>query len=115
MIAGYTSQVQLLREMESQGVAEWPDLVVQCNSVDAFQGRQADVCIYSVVRSNNKRELGFLRESPRLNVALSRGKSGLVIVGDQMFCRSATGKNPFRSVIDYIEQHPDDCCMEALA
>lgn len=114
VIAGYTGQVQLLREMESQGVAEWPDLVVQCNSVDAFQGRQADVCIYSVVRSNNKRELGFLREPPRLNVALSRGKSGLVIVGDQMFCRSATGKNPFKSVIDYIEQHPDDCYMEAL-
>lgn len=115
VIAGYTGQVQLLRDMESQGVAEWPDLVVQCNSVDAFQGRQADVCIYSVVRSNNKLELGFLREPPRLNVALSRGKSGLVIVGDQILCRSATGTNPFRSVIDYIEQHPDDCCMEALA
>ncbi len=115
VIAGYTAQVQLLREMESQGVAEWPDLMVQCNSVDAFQGRQADVCIYSVVRSNTKGELGFLREPPRLNVALSRGKSGLVIVGDQMFCRSATGRNPFRSVIDYIEQHPDDCSVESVA
>lgn len=115
VIAGYTAQVQLLRDMESQGVAEWPDLLVQCNSVDAFQGRQADVCIYSVVRSNSKGILGFLREPPRLNVALSRGKSGLVIVGDQMFCRSASGRNPFRPVIEYIEQHPDNCAMETVA
>lgn len=114
VIAGYTAQVQLLRDMESQGIAEWPDLLVQCNSVDAFQGRQADVCIYSVVRSNSKGILGFLREPPRLNVALSRGKSGLVIVGDQMFCRSATGRNPFRPVIEYIEQHPNDCAMETV-
>jgi hypothetical protein len=115
VIAGYTAQVQLLHEMESQGVAEWPDLDVQCNSVDSFQGRQADVCIYSVVRSNGRNDLGFLREQPRLNVALSRGKSALIIVGDQMFCRSASGKNPFKSVIDYIEQHAEECAMETLS
>lgn len=114
VIAGYTAQVQLLREMESQGVAEWPDLEVQCNSVDAFQGRQADVCVYSVVRSNTRNSLGFLKEQPRLNVALSRGKSALLIVGDQMFCRSAGGLNPFKGVIDYIEQHPEDCALETL-
>jgi len=114
VIAGYTAQVQNLRVMVSQGVAEWPDLDVACNSVDAFQGRQADVCIYSVVRSNIRNDLGFLREPPRLNVALSRGKSALLIVGDQMFCRSARGKNPFKGVIEYIEQHTDDCAMEIL-
>lgn len=115
VIAGYTGQVQLLRDMASQGIAEWSDLSVQCNSVDAFQGSQADICIYSVVRSNSRGILGFLREPPRLNVALSRGKSGLVIVGDQLFCRSATGRNPFKPVIDYIEQHSDSCAMETVA
>lgn len=114
VISGYTAQVQMLSEMESQGVAEWSDLQVTCNTVDAFQGRQADVCIYSVVRSNSRKELGFLKEQPRLNVALSRGKSALLIVGDQLFCRSAGGKNPFKGVIDYIEQHPDDCAMETI-
>jgi hypothetical protein len=114
IIAGYTAQVRVLREMVSQGVAEWPDIDVTCNSVDAFQGRQADVCIYSVVRSNTQADLGFLREPPRLNVALSRGKSALVIVGDHLFCRTARGRNPFKVVIKYIEEHADACALEVL-
>lgn len=109
VISGYTAQVQLMKEKISQGIAEWPDLEVTCNSVDAFQGRQADVCIYSIVRSNPQRKLGFLREPPRLNVALSRGKSALVIVGDQMFCRSAKGKNPFLKLLDYIDSNEETC------
>lgn len=112
VIAGYTAQVRALGEMVSQGVAEWPDLAVLCNSVDAFQGRQADVCIYSVVRSNNEQDLGFLRERPRLNVALSRGKSALVIVGDAYFCRRAEGRNPFKRVIKFIDEHEGTCVIE---
>jgi len=115
VIAGYTAQVEALSEMASQGIAEWPDLDVTCNSVDAFQGRQADVCIYSVVRSNPQNQLGFLKEKPRLNVALSRGRSALLIVGDQMFCRSARGRNPFRKVLDYFDAHDDSCEMETLS
>lgn len=115
VIAGYTGQVELLREMESQGVAEWQDLDVVCNSVDAFQGRQADVCIYSVVRSNARGNLGFLREHPRLNVALSRGKSALVIVGDQVFCRQVQGRNPFKPVIDYMDRNHEHCETETLS
>ncbi|MFA6124563.1 AAA domain-containing protein [Sphingomonas sp.] len=115
VIAGYTSQVTALNDMVLRGIAEWPDLDVTCNSVDAFQGRQADVCIYSVVRSNPQNRLGFLKEKPRLNVALSRGKSALLIVGDQMFCRSAKGRNPFRKVLDYFDAHEDTCEMETLS
>jgi AAA domain-containing protein/protein kinase-like protein len=114
VIAGYTAQVRVLGEMVSQGVAEWPDIDITCNTVDAFQGRQADVCIYSVVRSNTQADLGFLREPPRLNVALSRGKSALVIVGDHLFCSTARGRNPFRVVIKYIEEHADTCALEVL-
>lgn len=109
VIAGYTAQVHALRDVILQGVAEWPDLDVECNSVDAFQGRQADVCIYSVVRSNARAVLGFLKEKPRLNVALSRGKSALIIVGDQMFCRGVQGTNPFRRVVDYIDANDANC------
>ena len=115
VIAGYTAQVEALSEMASRGVAEWPNLDVVCNSVDAFQGRQADVCIYSVVRSNDANRLGFLKEQPRLNVALSRGKSALVIVGDQVFCRAARGRNPFKKVIEYIDKNESTCATETLA
>jgi hypothetical protein len=114
VIAGYTAQVRLLGDLVSQGIAGWPDLEVTCNSVDAFQGRQADICIYSVVRSNTQGNLGFLREKPRLNVALSRGKSALVIVGDDVFCRRINGKNPFKRVIKYIDEHEDTCVVDVL-
>jgi hypothetical protein len=114
VLSGYTAQVRLLEEMVSQGIAEWSSLDVVCNSVDAFQGRQADVCIYSVVRSNKNRDLGFLREPPRLNVALSRGKSALVIVGDDYFCRNIRGRNPFKEVIGYIDEHERTCQLEVL-
>jgi len=106
--------VAALRDMISRGIAEWGDLDLECNTVDAFQGRQADVCIYSVVRSNSRRDLGFLREQPRLNVALSRGKSALVIVGDFLFCRGVMGKNPFRSVAKYIDENEKDCLVDIL-
>jgi hypothetical protein len=114
VLSGYTAQVRLLGEMIQRGVAEWPTLDVFHSSVDAFQGRQADVCIYSVVRSNGQKDLGFLRERPRLNVALSRGKSGLVIVGDNFFCRNVRGKNPFKAVIDYIDNNDKTCTAEDL-
>lgn len=114
VIAGYTAQVEALNDLVSRGVNDWPDLRVSCNSVDAFQGRQADICIYSVVRSNTQADLGFLREKPRLNVALSRGKSALIIVGDFVFCKGVKGKNPFKDVALYIEQRVDDCALEIL-
>lgn len=114
VIAGYTAQVADLRDMISRGVAEWPDLDVECNTVDAFQGRQADICIYSVVRSNSRMDLGFLREPPRLNVALSRGKSALIIIGDFVFCRGVQGRNPFRKVVRYFDEHEADCYVDVL-
>lgn len=114
VLSGYTGQVKLLSEMVQRGIAEWPSLDVACSSVDAFQGRQADICIYSVVRSNDQKNLGFLRERPRPNVALSRGKSGLLIVGDNYFCRNARGQNPFKSVIEYIDNNESTCTVEEL-
>jgi hypothetical protein len=114
VLSGYTAQVRLLAEMVSQGIAEWSSLDVSCNSVDAFQGRQADICIYSVVRSNGEKDLGFLREPPRLNVALSRGKSALVIVGDNYFARNIRSRNPFKEVIKFIDEHDGTCQTEVL-
>ena len=60
---------------------------ININTVDAFQGKDADVCIYAVTRSNVDGKLGFQREARRLNVALSRGRDALIIVGDEAFSR----------------------------
>ena len=109
VIAGYTGQVAAIKRVIEKQIRSSKWLHISCNTVDAFQGRQADICIYSVTRSNRHRRIGFLREFPRLNVALSRAKSHLIIIGDHLFCRSAKGQNPFIDVITHIESNSEFC------
>ena len=114
VISGYTAQVKRLATMAERNESEWPNLKIVCNSVHAFQGKNADVCVYSVARSNRRRQLGFLREKPLLNVALSRARSGLILIGDHYFCLKARGENPFRPVIEWVENHPETCYLGPL-
>jgi len=109
VLSGYTQQIAAIQRRIASG--SWPSLRIECSTVDAYQGREADVAIYSVVRSNSRGTLGFLREKPRLNVALSRGRDGLIIVGDHAFAESARGENPFRSVLRHIVAHEDGCSI----
>jgi superfamily I DNA and/or RNA helicase len=70
--------------------------------------------VFSVTRSDVK-GLGFLREMERINVALSRGKELLAIVGDHQFCQEADGQsNPLKSVLDYIRGNPSTCALEEV-
>lgn len=79
---------------------------VPVNSVDAFQGGQKDVIIYSTVRSNKYNNIGFLKSEERLNVAFSRAKKLLIIVGDKQFLsRSEIKNNRFPEIIEYIENN----------
>ncbi|HEX9603680.1 MAG TPA: AAA domain-containing protein, partial [Myxococcales bacterium] len=76
VIAPYDAQVQLLR----QRLAAHPDLEV--DTVDGFQGREKEAVIVSLTRSNEAGELGFLADIRRINVALTRARKKLVVVGD---------------------------------
>ncbi|KAA6359538.1 MAG: putative Regulator of nonsense transcripts 1 [Streblomastix strix] len=55
---------------------------VQVASVDSFQGKEKDFIIFSCVRSNKKNEIGFLKDIRRLNVAITRARCGLIILGN---------------------------------
>ena len=68
-------------------------LSVTVMSVDAVQGRESDVAFFSVTRSNPRAELGFIGPDywRRINVALSRARFGLTIVGDAGFIQGTTG------------------------
>jgi len=114
VIAAYSAQVALLRDTIAQQIGQHNRFTVEVNTVDAFQGREADICLYSVTRSNDENKIGFQREKERLNVALSRARDALVIIGDATFCHRAKGQNPFRDVIDYIYANPDFCTMRNL-
>lgn len=74
VIAPYARQVDLLRSSL--------DARATVGTVDAFQGSESDVVIISTVRSNHYHELGFLHDPRRLNVAITRAKSALVVVGN---------------------------------
>ncbi len=69
-------------------------------TVDGFQGEERDVIYISLVRSNDEQEIGFLNDLRRMNVALTRARKKLVVIGD-----SATiGNNVFyKNFIEYCE------------
>ena len=115
VLTGYASQKLEIRRALDQQHHELECLSIDSNTVDAFQGRETDIAIYSVTRSNDRGVLGFLRERPRLNVALSRSRIGLAIVGNARFLRSASGYNPWTKVLDYIESHREDCASEVAS
>jgi regulator of nonsense transcripts 1 len=75
ILTPYTRQAELLRRTIS---------LETVSSIDAFQGREADIIIFVTVRSNVHKELGFLKDMKRLNVALTRAKTGLIIIGDNV-------------------------------
>lgn len=109
VMAGYLAQVKLIEQTIASRRDSWRNLEIVCDTVDAFQGSEADVCIYSVTRSNDHGRFGFVKEPPRLNVALSRGRDALVIVGDANFCRECVDEKSLGEVITYIESNPSTC------
>ena len=113
IIAGYAAQVEhLTTHIDPSDRVRWRNLDVEVATIDAFQGRECDVVVYSTVRSNANRRIGFLKDYRRINVALSRARELLVIVGDDLMMESATVSselNPFASVLAYMRSHTDDC------
>jgi superfamily I DNA and/or RNA helicase len=87
VVTPYNAQVQLIKGM----IASDPDIqekmgrltaTIEVKSVDGYQGRERDLIIFSAVRSNRQGMIGFLHDWRRMNVALTRAKSGLVVIGD---------------------------------
>ena len=93
VIAPYAAQVRLLREQR-------PHDSVEVDTVDGFQGREKEAVVISLVRSNPDGEIGFLADTRRMNVALTRARRKLLIIGD-----SATlgGHEFYRHLLDYLE------------
>lgn len=87
IVTPYRGQVDLIKKK----LAEDADLVsslkmlsieLEIKTVDGYQGRERDLIIFSAVRSNRQGNIGFLRDWRRMNVALTRAKAGLIVVGD---------------------------------
>lgn len=103
VIAPYRAQVELLTKAINQA----DDLAsirtqIDINSVDAFQGQERDVILISLVRSNSTGEIGFLKEYRRTNVAMTRARFKLIIVGDS----ATVGQDSFfGDLLEYVQEH----------
>ena len=94
VIAPYAAQVRRLRELLA-------DAAVEIDTVDGFQGREKDAVVVSLVRSNAEGEIGFLADVRRINVALTRARRKLLVVGDGA---TLAGHPFYRALFDYAER-----------
>ena len=84
ILAPYSSQVRPIKQkLGRQGLG-----ALECASVDGFQGREKTIMLMSCVRSNGFAKTGFLSDWRRANVALTRARNGVVVVGNEMTLRS---------------------------
>lgn len=83
VISPYRAQVQYLRHMikRSEFFKPYRQLIT-VNTVDGFQGQERDIILISMVRANDNGEIGFLRDLRRMNVAITRARMKLIILGD---------------------------------
>lgn len=103
VISPYKSQVQLLRKLikKSQELAPVRHLI-SINTVDGFQGQERDVILISMVRGNDEGRIGFLGDLRRMNVAITRAKMKLFIIGDS----STLSKTSFyQRLVSHVEKH----------
>ena len=100
IISPYRAQVQLLRRMIKKREFFKPYRhLISVNTVDGFQGQERDVIILSLVRSNDEGQIGFLRDLRRMNVAITRAKMKLIILGSV----GTLTKHPFyKRLYEYI-------------
>ena len=109
VITGYSGQKDLLRKAVKAG--EYDKVAqIDINTLDAFQGRENDIIIYSTVRT--KDSIGFQKEKERVNVAFSRAKKLLIICGDlEFFYNYDDPNNKFIEIIDYLKEHNQQCSI----
>ena len=101
IISPYRAQVQLLRRMLRKSAFFKPlRHLITVNTVDGFQGQERDIIVISLVRNNDEGQIGFLRDLRRMNVAITRARMKLIILGDVL----TMTRHPFyRKLYEYIE------------
>lgn len=107
LIAPYRLQMdEIERRLSSVDLG---NLEISVQSVDAVQGREADITVFTITRSNIRGDLGFLRQEywRRINVALSRARFSLTLIGDIEFCLDQP--SGLRDVALYIRRNESDC------
>ena len=108
VITPYSAQVNLLRSLRSDEEDRWgfgaASRDLEVSTVDGFQGREKEVVIISMVRSGPDRQVGFLSESRRMNVAITRAKKHVVLVGDS---ETISNDKFLGRLVAYFDEHAE--------
>lgn len=106
VISPYRAQVQYLRRLIKKGEFFKPYRhLITVNTVDGFQGQERDVILISMVRANDNGEIGFLKDLRRMNVAITRARMKLIILGN---ATTMCHHKFYKALFDYIQQINDE-------
>ena len=101
LIAPYRAQVKAM-QLEFLAEKELLNYPITINTIDSFQGQERDIVYISLVRSNDAGHIGFLKDYRRMNVAMTRAKKLLVVIGDS----ATVGQDPFYGdFLDYVDKY----------
>ena len=100
VIAPYRQQSHILKELIYADEYFQPFLsYVQIHTIDSFQGQEKDIIYISLTRSNSNQQIGFLSDIRRMNVAMTRAKKKLIVIGDS----GTIGQHTFyKGMLDYV-------------
>lgn len=114
IISPYKQQIQLLKEqLEHAPALKAYGNKISVNTIDSFQGQERDIVYISMTRSNSESKIGFLSDIRRMNVAMTRARKKLVVIGDSAtlsqlpfyadFISYAENKDAYKSAWEYME------------
>jgi superfamily I DNA and/or RNA helicase len=114
VISPYRQQIQLLKEQlqHSTQLQLYGDKI-SVNTIDSFQGQERDIVYISMTRSNSESRIGFLSDIRRMNVAMTRARKKLVVIGDSAtlsqfpfyanFIAYAEQQNAYQSAWEFVD------------
>lgn len=103
IISPYKAQVGILRRMAAKSRTLAPlRNRLSINTVDGFQGQERDIILISMVRDNDRGNIGFLKDLRRMNVAITRAKCKLIVVGN---CETLSQHEFYRELILYFQEN----------
>ena len=114
IISPYKEQINILKDQLAHAVDLKPYLdKIAVNTIDSFQGQERDVVYISMTRSNSEAQIGFLADIRRMNVAMTRARKKLVVIGDsatlsvlpfyENFIAYAEGLNAYQSAWEFSD------------
>lgn len=114
IVAPYRAQIEILNQKlkDNDFCGKYKHLEISVNTIDSFQGQERDIICISLVRCNEKNEIGFLSDVRRMNVAMTRARKKLIVIGDSAtissnqfyneFVQYASDNEYYKSAFEYL-------------